>query len=193
MDANDSAMPGASLEQGYDTTEHRPGRWSDDPWYAGEREAADVLTSKLGDSASFLFNRRVGSGQIRGDISIIAVAASGVFVLDPKDYWGRKVRANRTRDAFVVNGRVRPALADSMRRHVDAVRVAMVSSPMPTAPVSSAWCFMGADLPVGRLVVDGVPATTLRGAVRLLKRSGPIGAKQRAALHAYLSEQFPPA
>lgn len=187
MDASDSRTPELSLEREFVST--RPFTFSD----TGEREASKVLTSTLGESVQFLFNRSVGSGKIRGQIDIIVVAPSGVFVLDPKDYWGRKVRANRQRDAFVVNGRVRPALADSMRRHLDAVRVAMAVGPMPAIPVSGAFCFMGADLPVGPLVVDGVPATTLRGAAKLLKRRGPVTANQRAILHAYLSEQFPPA
>lgn len=187
MDASDSRTSEMSLEREFVST--APFVYSD----TGEREATKVLTSTLGDSVQFLFNRRVGSGKVHGQVDIIVVAPSGVFVLDPKDYWGRKVRANRGRDAFVVNGRVRPALADSMRRHIDAVRVAMAVGPMPTVPVSGAFCFIGADLPVGPLVVGGVPATTLRGAAKLLKRRGPLTAQHRAELHAYLSEQFQPA
>ena len=187
MDASDSRTPEISLEHEFVST--RPFTFSD----TGEREAREVLTSTLGDSVQFLFNRRVGTGKVRGKVDIIVIAPSGVFVLDPRDYWGRKVRANRQRDAFVVNGRVRPELADSMRRHIDAVRVAMAVGPMPVVPVSGALCFMGADLPVGPLAVNGIPATTLRGVARMLKRRGPLAAPQRAELHAYLSEQFQPA
>jgi hypothetical protein len=187
MDASDSRTPELSLESEFVST--RPFTFSD----TGEREAKKVLTSTLGDSVQFLFNRRVGTGKVRGQVDIIVIAPSGVFVLDPRDYWGRKVRANRQRDAFVVNGRVRPDLADSMRRHIDAVRVAMAVGPMPAVPVSGAFCFMGADLPVGSLVVNGMPATTLRGTTTLRTRRGPLTAQQRAELHAYLSEQFQPA
>lgn len=186
MDASESSTPEMSLQHEYKSATAFTYRDT------GEREATQVLTSALGDSVSFLFNRRVHAGKVPSHIDIIVIAASGVFVLDPRDYWGRKVRANRKGDAFVVNGRVRPGLADSMRRHLDAVRAAMDVGPIP-ASVSGAFCFIGADLPIGRLVVGGVPATTLRGAARLLKRSGPVTPEQRVVLHAYLSEQFPPA
>lgn len=187
MDASDSRTPGMSFEREFVSAS--PFTYSD----TGEREATEVLTSALGESVQFLFNRRVGAGNVRGQVDIIVIAPTGVFVLDPKDYWGRKVRANRGRDAFVVNGRVRPALADSMRRHIDAVRVAIAVGPMPAVPVSGAICFMNADLPLGRLVVDDVPAKTLHGVAKLLKRRGPLTADKRAKLHTYLSEQFPPA
>ncbi|MDR7086629.1 hypothetical protein J2X11_001468 [Aeromicrobium panaciterrae] len=183
MDASDSRTPEMSLEREFKST--APFSYTD----TGEREAARMLTRTLGNSVQFLFKRRVGTAKV----DIIVIAASGVFVLDPKDYWGRKVRANRARDSFVVNGRARPGLADSMRRHIEAVREAVDVGPMPDAPVSGAFCFMNADLPLGRLVVDDVPATTLHGVAKMLKRRGPLTADKRAKLHTYLSEQFPPA
>jgi hypothetical protein len=157
---------------------------------AGEREAAETLARTVGDSALFLYNRRVGPGA-RGDIDIIAVAAAGVFVIDPKKYAGRKVRATRARDCFVVDGRRRPALAPSMRRHLGAVVQAVREGPLSTASVSAAYCFIGADLPFRRLVVDGVPALGLRGTSELLRQPGPLDARQRAMLHADLGRRFP--
>lgn len=159
---------------------------------AGEREAAEALTRAAGDTTLFLYNRRVGLGQERGDIDIIAVAPAGVFVIDPKKYAGRKVRANRARDSFVIDGRPRTALAPSMRRHFDAVAKGVRLGPVPLAAVFAAYCFIGADLPLRRLVVDGVPALGLRGTAELLRQPGPMGAEQRAILHADLSRRFPP-
>jgi hypothetical protein len=160
---------------------------------AGEREAAETLTRAVGDSALFLYNRRVGPGKVMGDIDIIAVAAAGVFVIDPKKYAGRKVRATRARDCFVVDGRRRPALAPSMRKHLGAVVQAVREGPLSTASVWAAYCFIGADLPFRRLVVDGVPALGLRGTSELLRQPGPLDARQRAILHADLGRRFPPA
>lgn len=160
---------------------------------AGEREAAEALTREVGDTTLFLYNRRVGVGKERGDIDIIAVAPSGVFVIDPKKYAGRKVRANRARDCFLIDGRRRTSLAVGMRRHLDAVTKGVQLGPVPLAPVSAAYCFIGADLPMRRLFVDGVPALGLRGAAELLRQAGPMGADQRAILHADLSRRFPPA
>ena len=151
------------------------------------------LIRDLGDSVQFLFNRQVGFGSARGDIDIIAIAPSGVHVIDPKAYRNKKVRANRARDAFIVDGRLRPALAVSMRRHIDAVAIAVSEGPLPATSVTAAYCFVGADLPWGRLVVDDVRATGPRGVVKMLKKPGPLSAEDRSTLHAYLMHQFPPA
>ncbi len=70
----------------------------------------------------------------RGDIDIIAIAPSGVFVVDPKAYRGKKVRTNRKGDTFIVNGRRRTQLASGMRRHLDAVADAVAQGPIPNAP-----------------------------------------------------------
>lgn len=141
----------------------------------------------------FLYNRRVGTGRERGDIDIIAVAPGGVFVIDPKAYRGKRIRANRARDGFVVDGRSRPALSIGMRRHIDAVAIAVSEGPIPAAEVSAAYCFIEADLPWGRLFVDNVLATTPRGVVKMLKRAGPLTAEDRSMLHQYLGAQFPQA
>ncbi len=106
----------------------------------------------------FLFNRRVGTGKERGDIDIIAIAPSGVFVLDPKAYRGRRCAPIAQRDAFIVDGRVartRRLDATPPRRRARAVAQRAAAERVRS---SAAYCFMGADLPVGRLVVDGVPA-----------------------------------
>ncbi|MCW2750637.1 MAG: hypothetical protein JWR83_1747 [Aeromicrobium sp.] len=160
---------------------------------AGERQAADVLTRKVGDSVLFLCHRRTGFGPERGDIDIIAVAPSGVFVIDPKKYAGRKVRRNRAGDTFVIDGRRRDGLAESMRRHLEAVAIAVSEGPMPEVAVSGSYCFIGADLPLRPMAVDDVPTLGLRGTVRMLKRRGPLDAGQRLMMRADLAHRFPAA
>jgi len=158
---------------------------------AGEREIASKLQRELGDAVLFLFNRRLGTGRVRGDIDIIAIAATGVWVIDPKNYAGKKVRARR--DTFVVNGRRHPQLAESMRRQLDVVRTGVASGPAPTVPVQGGYCFLDADLPWTRLVVEGVPALSPRATIRALREPGPVDAAKRARLHADLARRFPPA
>ncbi|MDR7086628.1 hypothetical protein J2X11_001467 [Aeromicrobium panaciterrae] len=160
---------------------------------AGERMVARKLNRELGHCVSFLYNRRVGNGSERGDIDIIAIAPGGVFVIDPKAYSRKRIRSNKAGDNFVVDGRLRPALALGMRRHIDAVAIAVSEGPIPAAEVSAAYCFIGAELPWGRLVVDNVLATTPRGVVKMLTSSGPLTPEDRSALHQYLGTQFPPA
>ena len=160
---------------------------------AGEREVAARLQRELGDSVLFLFNRKRGVGRGGGDIDIIAVAPSGVWIIDPKKYAGRKVRADRAGTTFIVDGRRKPQLADSMRRQIDVVIAGVRSGPVPTAPVRAAYCFLGADLPWTSLVVEGVPALALRGLVKALREPGPLDADTRLRLQADLSRRFPSA
>ena len=159
----------------------------------GEREVAALLETKLGQNALFLYNRRRGLGRERGDIDMLIVVASGVYIIDPKKYVGRKVRANRSRDMFIVDGRKRPHLAESMRRQVDVVTAAMQASPVPGVLVTAAYCFLGADLPWGTLRVDGVVALGKRSVVKMLRRPGTLDVEQRRLIQRFLSERFPPA
>lgn len=223
MKASESGTPGGSLQREYErrlatheqrVAERRERITAAHPWIgrwlvgrvevphtitafakgaAGERAAAEKLTRELGESVRFLFNRRVGTGRERGDIDIIAIAPGGVFVIDPKAYSGKRIRSNRAKDAFVVDGRLRPALSIGMRRHIDAVAIAVSEGPIPAAEVSAAYCFIEADLPWGRLIVDNVLATSPRGVVKMLKRAGPLTHEDRSTLHQYLSVEFPPA
>ncbi|AWB92664.1 nuclease-related domain-containing protein [Aeromicrobium chenweiae] len=160
---------------------------------AGEREAAEKLRRATGEDVLFLFNRRRGTGREQGDIDMLAIAPSGVHVIDPKKYNGRKVRAARSEDVFLIDGRRRPSLSASMQRQVAAVSAAVRDGPRPETPVSAAYCFLGADLPVSSLVVGGVPALTLRNVAKRLNRPGPLGATDREMLHADLARRFPTA
>ena len=160
---------------------------------AGEREVAAKLQRDVGDAVLFLFNRKRGTGRAGGDIDIIAIGPSGVWIVDPKKYVGKKVRANWARSTFIVGGRRQPKLAESMGRQIEVVTTGVREGPVPSAPVRAAYCFLGADLPWRRLVVDGVAALSLRGVVKSLREPGPLDVEQRARLHADLAARFPPA
>ncbi|WP_332643066.1 nuclease-related domain-containing protein [Aeromicrobium sp.] len=223
MDALDSGTPGGSFQREYErrlaaheqrVVERRARITAAHPWIgrwligrtevphtttafakraAAERAVAERFDRDLGDSVRFLYNRRLGIGPERRGIDIIAIAPGGVFVIDPKAYAGKQIRANRAGDEFVVDGRLRPALSLGMRRHIDAVAIAVSEGPIPAAEVSAAYCFIEADLPWGRMLVDNVLATTPRGVVKMLKRAGPLTAEDRSTLHQYLGAEFPPA
>jgi hypothetical protein len=160
---------------------------------AGEREVAAALSRALGDTALFLYNRRRGTGRERGDIDMIVVVSSGVWIVDPKKYARRRIRADGARETFLIDGRRRPHLAQSMSRQIDVVTAAVQAGPVPTADVRAAYCFLDADLPLTRLEVRGVPALSLRATRKALRADGPLSAADRVALHAYLARRFPPA
>lgn len=159
----------------------------------GEREVAERLQRDVGESVLFLFNRKLGTGRVGGDIDIIAIAPSGVWIVDPKKFAGRKVRANRGGTMFIVDGRRRPQLSESMSRQIEVVTAGIRGGPVAMAPVRAAYCFVGADLPWTSLAVDGVPALTMRGLVKALREPGPLDAQTRTRLQADLSLRFPPA
>ena len=152
-------------------------------------EVAERLQAKLGESVLFLVDRRRGSGRERGDIDVIAVASTGVWVIDPRTFVGEKVRAPE--DTFVVDGRRRPELAVRLRRQVATVQAAVLRGPVPDAPVNALHCFVGADLPFRPLAVAGVDVTTIRGARRRLQQPGPLDAVHRTGLHAHLGLELP--
>src|SRR5690606_2896754 len=54
---------------------------------------ASTLIDAFGDRVLFLFHRRI-PGQT-GDLPVIAVTASGVHLIEPRSYPGKKVRACR--------------------------------------------------------------------------------------------------
>ncbi len=160
---------------------------------AGEREVAAALSEAVGEEVLFLYNRRRGTGRVLGDIDMIAIAPSGVHIIDPKKYRGRKVRANRAQDTFIIDGRRHPALSASMLKQIEAVTAAVNSGPRPTTPVHAAYCFVGADLPWRALAVNGVPAVGMRGVARLLSQPGTLDRESREILHRDLSVRLPPA
>jgi hypothetical protein len=159
----------------------------------GERQVAAALERAGGGDVLFLYNRRRGTGAERGDIDMLAIAPSGVHIIDPKKYVGRKIRATVRGDEIVVDGRKHTGLSASMRRQIAVVTAAVQSGPQSQAPVHAAYCFLGADLPWRTLVVGGVPVLGIRGVKRLLDRPGPLDAVARGALHADLARRFPPA
>lgn len=158
----------------------------------GERTVARWLDDDLGDDARYLYNRRLGAGRGRGDVDLVVMVASGVWAVDAKKYAGRKVRADRRRKTFVIDGRRRASLADGMRRQVDAIDAALVDAPDPV-PVRGAFCFVGADLPWSGLAVQGFPAVGRRRLAKLLRKPGPLDAEARERLQRHLADRLPPA
>lgn len=126
---------------------------SDDPqstraWakgFQGERRLADSLTKRVGDRAVLLHDCRVP--KTRGNIDHIAIAASGVWVIDAKTYKGLVERRDkggwfRTDYRLYVNSRDRTTLAEGLRWQVDVVRAAIDDSAIP---VHAALCFIDAE------------------------------------------------
>jgi hypothetical protein len=166
----------------------------------GEEMLAESLARRCPDVA-LLHDRGLVRGG-RANIDHLAIAASGVYVIDTKRYRGKiKVRKPWFRDPVLrIDGRARTNLIQGLERQAAAVRAALAAV-APDVPVYGCFCFVA---PEGILAVSGLPVVrtlTIRGYAlldprRLAKRlrsSGPVTPDQAAVLFAELARSFPPA
>jgi Nuclease-related domain len=167
----------------------------------GEEKVAAVLHKHAGQTVLLLHNRRLGSSR-RGDIDHLAVAPSGIFVIDTKHYAGKKIEVRRsggwfseTRERLFIGGRDHAQLLESVERQVVAVRQAMDALPEAgSVPVHPIMCFVGADLPLlATLRIAGVPLLGPKDAAAAIRASGPLEADSRRRIHAHLAARLPQA
>lgn len=111
----------------------------------GEVRVATQLEERLGARGVVLNDRRVPG--TRGNIDHLAIAASGVWVIDAKHYAGKVERRDkggwfRTDWRLYVGGRDKTTLAAGLNWQVAAVERALAN---PDVPLHPALCFVGAD------------------------------------------------
>jgi hypothetical protein len=132
----------------------------------------------------------------RGDIDFLAIAPSGVFVIDAKAVKG-KVRIDRPwfgTPQLRINGSARTKYLDGLDRQVTAVREALVGDPHQGVSIQAALCFTGADLPLLR-------TTSMRGHLLLYRKPlikrinapGPLTAEAIDRIARRLAAALPPA
>lgn len=157
------------------------------------RDATEILAADLveefGDRVLFLFHRRApGPG---GDLPIIAVTSTGVHLIEPRSYVGRKIRACHDGSTFVIDGVRHTSIGDQMLDHGEALQAAIQTGPLPDAPISLAYCFVDGKLPWRTLEVDGIRALSTRQVIKRLRAKGPLDERQVEALHRDLSLRLP--
>jgi hypothetical protein len=111
----------------------------------GERLLAERLQSLVGDRAVLLHDRRVP--RKTSNIDHIAIAASGVWVIDAKKYKGvvhqRDVgRFFKIDNRLYVGSRDCTRLADGVQRQIDVVRIALDDDDIP---IFGSLCFIDAE------------------------------------------------
>jgi hypothetical protein len=160
----------------------------------GELAVAASLERRLAHGpAILLHDRRMPRG--RGNIDHLAIAPSGVFVIDAKNIHGkvRVVQPLFGNQKLMVAGRDRSRLIDGLDRQVAAVRAALAAD-HPETPVQGVLCFTTADLPlVGTSRMRGHLLLYRRGLTKRLNASGPLGEGAIAAIAHVLADAFPPA
>jgi len=163
----------------------------------GEEELGTHL-AKTCPEVIVLHDRRMPGS--RANIDHIAVAPSGVFVVDAKRYKGKiEVRRPFFGDAvLVINGRKKTKLVEGLRRQVDAVKAGLAIVEQDV-PVHGCFCFLnpegqagGSGLPLfPTLKIDGFPLYYPRRLSKQLNKRGPIDDEQIAVLAEALVELLP--
>jgi Nuclease-related domain len=119
---------------------------------AGEEALAAHLAKRCPD-VLVLHDRRIPGR--RTNIDHLAVAPSGVFVIDAKRYKGKiEVRQPFFGDPSpFIAGRKKTKLVEGLARQRDAVRAALAET-IPEMPVHACFCFLN---PTGQAGGSGVP------------------------------------
>lgn len=180
---------------------------SDDPqstraWEVGARgeeilgNGLNALTDR---GVHTLHDRRVP--RTKANIDHIAVAASGVYVIDAKRYQGRptlRVEGGLFRprtEKLMVGGRDRTKLVAGLDKQVRLVRDALSQAGELDVPVHGMLCFVGAGWPLigGSFCINDHEVLWPKKAFSQLSRSGPLDAGRINVIQRALADAFPAA
>jgi hypothetical protein len=147
-----------------------------------------------------LHDRRMPNS--RANIDHIAVAGSGVYVIDAKRYRGKidVLKPLFGAPTLKIAGRDRTNLVDGLADQVAAVRSAL-SAVAPDVQVHGCLCFLAPEgflaesgLPVLRtLKIKGYPLYYPRRLAKRLNRHGSLTRGEAVTLHAHLAASLQPA
>jgi hypothetical protein len=161
---------------------------------AGEEELAAFLVRRC-PKAIVLHDRRMPGS--RANIDHLAVAPSGVWVIDAKRYKGRiEVRKPWFRDAkLVIGGRDKSKLVDGLARQAEAVQSAL-GLVAPGVPMHACFCFVPPEgeatkLPLlWTLTISGYSLLYPRKLTKRLKQPGELSAEQMRLVAEGLAQKF---
>jgi len=161
---------------------------------SGEKAVAGSLARRLGSDVVLLHDRRLPRS--RANVDHIAIARSGVWVIDAKRYAGRidVVRPLFGSARLTIAGRDKTTLVAGVRKQVAVVERLLANAGLD-APVFGALCFVDAELPLLRsLSFDGVALQHPRGlAKRIAAGPARLTPEQVADSATALARALPPA
>ena len=160
-----------------------------------ERAVADSLSNRTaGSPVITLHNRGMPGG--RGDIDHVAIAPSGVYVIDTKD-WKGKVEVQTPwfgTAKLLIRGRDRTKLIDGLERQIAAVRDALDRDGHHEIPIRGVLCFTQADLPFLRTQkLRGHLLLYRKALAKQLNADGPLDTPVLENLARHLAVALPPA
>lgn len=150
----------------------------------GEQLIADQVVRATVGRGFWMFNRSLG--RRAGDIDVLGVLDSGIWIVDAKHYRGRQVTVKD--DIIVVGSRRRPGLTESMWRQISAVTAAV-----PGVPVHPAICIVGGRVPADGARAEGIVVTDVEGLTRAMSIGGPIDEATRGEIVQRLAAALPAA
>lgn len=160
----------------------------------GERLLAEALTSRIGDRAVLLHDRKIPRSS--ANIDHLAIAATGVWIIDAKKYKGRLQRRDkggwRSTDYHVyVNGRDQTKLAVGLHKQATVVRAALDDLDLP---VHSVLCFIEAewDFFLKPFQVEGVWVTYGKHLAEMIGAAGPLSDDEVLRVANVLAAALPP-
>jgi hypothetical protein len=157
----------------------------------GEAAVGASLEKRTADSPTILLHdRRMPGGH--GNIDHLAIAPSGIYVIDAKDHMGRVSITTPLfgKPKLLIGGRDSSKLLDGLDRQIAAVRAALGDADLPA--VHGVLCFTQADLPLlGRTARSHLLLYRKQLAKRL-NAKGPWRADQINATAASLAAALPP-
>ena len=158
----------------------------------GEESVGALLDERTADGpAVVLHDRRMPGG--RGNIDHLAIAPSGVYVIDAKAWQGKV--ALRTpllaRKKLLIAGRDRTSLIDGLDRQVAAVRAAIGDDDVA---VRGVLCFTRAELPLLRTLTIRSHMLLYRKALsKRINQEGPLSPTAIEQIARKLAANLPPA
>jgi hypothetical protein len=156
---------------------------------AGERAVGKMLDGLRVHGVVAIHDRRVPGR--RTNIDHIAVAPTGVFVVDTKNVAG-KVAASRS--GLRVAGRHQDKMLDGVAGQVAVVQSVLDGAQLARVVARGVLCFTKADLPWIRPQPRGVPLLYPRGLRRaLIKGDAVLTRDQVNAVATHLATKLPPA
>ena len=159
---------------------------------AGEELVAQALAKRCPD-IPVLHDRRIAGS--RANFDHIAVAPTGVWVIDAKRYTGKLQVAKPLfgKPTLKVAGRDKTKLVDGLAKQVELVTAAVAAIGFDV-PVHGCLCFVDTELPIfGTPSISGFDIVGRKGLAKRLNAAGPVTADGGAMLCAALAERFPSA
>jgi Nuclease-related domain len=157
----------------------------------GESRVAASLAKRVHAGVVLMHDRAIPG--TRSNIDHIAVASSGVWVIDAKRYSG-KVAIRRPlfgRRRLTIAGRDVTRLAEGLAGQVEVVR-AVVDEIGGGVPIQGCLCFVDADLSMlGTLILDGFVLAYPKGLSARINARGPVPDARVREIARKLAERLP--